>query len=71
MKITGTLVEPGVALQPPAGLEPVQPGQVGVEQDDVGRDLVDDPHRGRAVERDHDRHAGAVERVGEQPQGLR
>ena len=26
---------------------------------------------GRAVERDHDRHAGAVERVGEQPQRLR
>jgi len=23
------------------------------------------PHRGSAVERDHDRHAGAVERVGQ------
>ena len=65
------VVEPGVALQPPAGFKTVQAGHDRVEQDDVGRDLVDDPHRGCAVERDHDRHAGAVERVGEQPQRLR
>ena len=65
------VVEAGVALQPLAGFKTVQPGHDRVEQYDVGRDLVDDPHRGCAVERDHDRHAGAVERVGEQPQGLR
>ena len=60
-----------VALEPPAGLEAVHAGHHGVEQDDVGRDLVDDAHRGRAVERHHHGHAGAVERVGEQPQRLR
>jgi hypothetical protein len=65
------MVEPGVALEPPAGLETVHARHDGVEQDDVGRDLVDDPHRRRAVERDHHRHARAVERVGEQAQRLR
>jgi hypothetical protein len=65
------VVEARVALQPAAGLETVHARHDRVEQDDVWRDLVDDAHRGGAVERDHDGHAGAVERVGEQPQRLR
>ena len=65
------VVQTCIALQPLAGFKTVQPGHDRVEQHDVGRDLVDDPHRRRAVERDHDRHARAVERVGEQPQRLR
>ena len=63
--------EPGVALQPPAGFKTVHAGHHGVEQNDVGRDLIDDPHRGGAVHCDHHGHAGAVERIGEQPQRLR
>jgi len=43
----------------------------GIEQHDVRLDLIDDPHRRKRRRRDHDGHAGAVERVGEQPQRLR
>ena len=64
-------VEPGIALQPPAGLEAVHARHHGVEQHDIGRDLVDDAHRGGAVEGDHHGHSGAVERVGEEAQCLR
>jgi hypothetical protein len=44
------VVEAGITLQLPAGLETVHPGHDGVEQHDVGRDLIDDPHGGCAVE---------------------
>lgn len=67
----GNIGEPRIALQAPAGLESVNAGHHGVEQHDVGRDLFDDAHCGRAVERDHHRHPRAIERVGEQPQRLR
>src|SRR5664279_4869843 len=46
-------------------------GHHGIEQDDVGRDLVDDPHGGGAVHGYHDRHARGVERIGQQAQGFR
>ena len=65
------VAQAGVALEPPAGFKTVHAGHHGVEQDDVGRDLVDDPHRGGAIHRDHHRHAGAVERVGQKPQRFR
>ena len=60
-----------ITLEAAAGLEPVDARHHGVEQHDVRRDLVDDAHRGGAVERHHHRHPGAVKRVGEQPQRLR
>ncbi|MFK4593094.1 hypothetical protein ABIF55_008508 [Bradyrhizobium diazoefficiens] len=59
-----------IALEAAAGLEAVDAGHHRIEQHDVGRDLLDDAHRRRAVERHHHRHPGAVERVGEQPQRL-
>jgi hypothetical protein len=69
MKITGTSPRPASSFSR-RGLETVDPRHHGVEQHDVGRDLFDDPHRRGAVERDHHRHAGAVERVGQHPQRL-
>ena len=71
MKITGTLLKPASRFSRLQVSNPSMPRHDGIEQDDVGRDLVDDAHGSGAVKRDHHGHAGAVERVGEQPQRLR
>ena len=71
MKMTGTLLSVRLALEPPAGFKTVHAGHHGIEQDDIRRDLIDDPHRRGAVHGDHDGHAGAVKRIGQKPQRFR
>ncbi len=56
----------GIRLQPTAGLEAVHGGHHRVEQDDIGRDALDDTKCGRARRGDQHREAGLFECVGQE-----
>lgn len=58
-------------LQAPAGLEAVDAGHHRVEEDDVGRHLLDELERLLPAERHQHHRAGVVQRVGEKPERLR
>jgi hypothetical protein len=65
------MVQPGVALQPLQVSNPSMPGITASSSTMSGVIWSTIRIAACAVERDHDGHARAVERVGQQPQRLR